>query len=594
MRRLILLLGIFTLTIQVNAQSIDLIPYSKAIDTPEKLRPEEAYNLFADSSQCIVGNTSFGFSENYFWLLVTLPPQLDLDRTYMLDIDNPHIDLIQAYRISQGKLRSMGRSGDRMPFSERTYENRRNVFPMEFNAASDRILILVDKRNASVTVPLKLWESHAFGQHESRTDMIFGLYFGMLLLIILYSLLIYVVQRSSVYIWYTVYVASMFLYLFTHVGYGFQFLFPNQFEWSNYLRLVMIVTIVISQIRFTQLFLPVRAVAPWVNRILNTIIASLVAIVLWWILVPGLFTTYTIVVINVIYVIIGTSVILLVAALVLSWKIDRTSVIFYSAAFGMNVLATLLMIAEEYGVIQLARLPLPPVFIGSFFEILIFAIGLSYRSKLIGDDRRKLLSDINHLQQMAMQAFVRGMEEEKVRVANELHDDVASQLSLLSLKLTKTSDQEFQKQLAEITEGVRRISHQLNPISLDEDNFIEKIKQLIAEHRSSGLNIGLQVFDMKESVSKETGLQLYRILQEALQNVQKHAKANEVEIQLFQHGNELVMTIEDDGVGFDQTKHTAGLGTNNMRLRAEQLKGEFSISSAAGEGTSIMVSIPLS
>lgn len=574
-------------------QAIDLTPFASAIETPDSLNHAEALKLLETSENHIQGNTNFGFSNNFFWILVDVPSTLNRDERYVLDIDNPHIDYVTTYKISYGKFHFLGLSGDRIPFWKRTTENRRNVFPVVFNSANDRLLILADKRNASVSVPLKLWKQKEFDCHEAGSNMIYSLYFGMLLLIILYSLLIYMVQRSSVYIWYTVYVASLFLYLFTHVGYGFQFLFPNQFEWSNYLRLVMIVVIVISQIRFTQLFLPVKAVALWVNRIFNAIIISLVTIVLWWVLVPGLFTAYTIVVINVIYGFIGISTILLVTALVRSWKTDRISVTFYSAAFGMNVLATFLMIAEEYGALQLSWLPLPPVFIGSLFEILIFAIGLSYRTKLIGDDRRKLLSDINHLQQLAMQAFVRGMEEEKVRVANELHDDVASQLSLLSLKLTEASNQQLQQQLTEITEGIRRISHQLNPISLDEDNFIEQIKQLLSEHQSSGLKIGLQVFDMKQVVPKETGLQLYRILQEALQNVQKHAQANEVEIQLFQHENELVMTIEDDGGGFDQTKHTAGLGTKNMQLRAEQLNGEFSISSAIGEGTSIMVSVPL-
>ncbi|MBI1286820.1 MAG: hypothetical protein GC178_04505 [Flavobacteriales bacterium] len=575
-------------------QGIDLVPFSISVETPEKLRPEDALKLFSDSSLLISENTTFGFSENYFWILLTLPKDVSTSESYFLDIDNPHIDHIQAYCISNGKLSFLGRSGDRMPFSERTYQNRRNVFPVQFNSLEDRILLFVDKRNASVTVPLKLWESHAFFQHEARSNMVYGLYFGMLLIIILYSLLIFLVQRSGVYLWYMIYVLSMFLYLFTHVGYGFQFLFPNQFEWSNYLRLIMIVLIVISQIRFTQLFLPIRSVAIWVNRIYNFIIAALVGIVLWWILVPGLFTANTIIVINVIYGFIGLTAILLFVALIRSWKPDRTSVLFYTAAFGMNLLATFLMIAEEYGAIRLTWLPLPPIFIGSLFEILIFAVGLSYRSKLIGDDRRKLLADINHLQQHAMQSFVRGMEEEKVRVANELHDDVASRLSLLKMKLTESSDQELSGQLAEIADGVRRISHQLNPVSLDDQTFLEKMKELVSEHRKSGMQIDLQVFDMRKSVPKETGLQLYRILQEALQNIRKHAKAKMVEVQLFQHENELVMTVEDDGAGFDQTKkNTAGLGTKNMRLRAEQMKGEFSISSAVGEGTSIMVSVPI-
>jgi signal transduction histidine kinase len=260
----------------------------------------------------------------------------------------------------------------------------------------------------------------------------------------------------------------------------------------------------------------------------------------------------------------------------------------------MNVIATVLMITEEYGLMQLSFFPLPPLFIGSLFEIVIFAVDLSYRSKLIGDDRKKLLSEIGTLQQRAMQSFVRGMEQEKVRVANELHDDVASRLSLLKLKLSELSDFELQQQISAISDGVRNISHQLNPVALNEETFLDKMRQLIGEHRETGMNIDLQVFDLPKTVPQEIGLQLYRILQEALQNIQKYAKANTVEVQLFQHTEELVMTIEDDGVGFDMSQKSGGLGLKNMRLRTEQLGGEFSISSAQGEGTSIMVTVAAS
>ena len=581
-------------SMQGFATSVDLVPFSKAIETAEKLQPGEAFKQFAESSELITGKTTFGFSENYFWILIDLPPEIDTSANYFLDIDNPHIDRIEAYRYSNGLLRFVGRSGDRMPFAERTYENRRNVFPIHFTSSHDRVLLFVDKRNASVAVPVKLWESHQFMQHEAKSNMVHGLYFGMLLVIMLYSLLIYMIQRSSIYIWYLVYVISLFLYLFTHVGYGFQFLFPNQFEWNNYLRLVMIVIIVISQIRFTQLFLPIRSVARWVNRMLNFIILGLIGILLWWLLVPGLFTANTIVVINVIYGFVAAFVILLIIALIRSWKADRTSVLFYTAAFGMNLVAALLLIAGEYGAIDLGWLPLSPIFIGSFFEILIFAIGLSYRSKLIGDDRKKLLTNINSLQQQAMQAFVRGIEEEKVRVANELHDDVASRLSLLKMKVAGGEETELAEQIAEISEGVRRISHQLNPVSLNSETFLQKIQELVSEHRQAGMNVDFQFFDVKKAASEDVGLQLYRILQEALNNIQKHAKAKHVDVQIFVHDNELIMTIEDDGSGFEMEKQRTGLGTKNMRLRTEQVGGEFSISSAVEDGTSIMVTVPLS
>lgn len=576
------------------AQAFDLVPYSKSLQTADSIGHAQALKLFQNQPDLLVGKTTFGFSENYFWLLVDVPPEIEIRKRYVLDIDNPHIDYISAWKVSDGKFSCLGQSGDRIPFQQRTVENRRNVFPVQFENHEDQLLVLADKRNASVTVPLKLWTLQTFDRHELRSNMIYGFYFGMLLLIMLYSILIFAVQRSSIYIWYTLYVFSLFMYLFTHIGYGFQFIFPSHYEWSNYLRLIMIALIVIAQIKFTQLYLPVRSVAPIIYKIFNAIIAALLGIILWWILVPGLFTSHTILVINVVYGFIALTLLLIFIVMFLCWKSARASVLFYGIAFFMNIAATLVVIAEEYGVLNTSSLPLSPLFIGSFFEILIFAIALSYRSKLIGDDRKKLLTSINSLQQQAMQSFVLGMEEEKVRVANELHDDIASRLSLLKMKVANNFDSEIAKQIAEISDGVRKISHQLNPVSLTRETFLEKMKELVSEYRKAGMSVEFQVFDFSKTIEEETGLQLYRVLQEALQNINKHAKTQEVEVQIFTHENELVMTIEDDGDGFDMENKKVGLGTKNMRMRTEQVGGEFSISSAVGDGTSIMVTVPLS
>ena len=123
---------------------------------------------------------------------------------------------------------------------------------------------------------------------------------------------------------------------------------------------------------------------------------------------------------------------------------------------------------------------------------------------------------------------------------------------------------------------------------------MEKMKELVSEYRKAGMSVEFQVFDFSKTIEEETGLQLYRVLQEALQNINKHAKTKDVEVQIFTHENELVMTIEDDGDGFDMENKKVGLGIKNMRMRTEQAGGEFSISSAVGDGTSIMITVPLS
>jgi len=319
--RLLFLWALVLLSGVSMGRSIDLVPLSRALETPDDIGPEQALEQFATSAGLIQGNTTFGFSQNYFWILIDLPAEANTEKQYFLDVDNPHIDNIRAYLVSVDTVMLLGQSGDRMPFAARTYKNRSNVFPVHFKTPEDQLLLFVDKRNASVFVPIVLWESAEFLQYDVGLYMTYGFYFGMLLIIMLYSLLIYLTQRAPIYLWYLIYVVSLFLYTFTYVGFGFQYLFPEQFQWNNYSRLILIVVIVISQIKFTQLFLPIRSIQKWVNRGFQLVMLSLALILAWWIIVPGLYTAYTILVINSIYALVGVTLVLITVALVLSWEV---------------------------------------------------------------------------------------------------------------------------------------------------------------------------------------------------------------------------------------------------------------------------------
>lgn len=106
--------------------------------------------------------------------------------------------------------------------------------------------------------------------------------------------------------------------------------------------------------------------------------------------------------------------------------------------------------------------------------------------------------------------------------------------------------------------------------------------------------MNLQQYDFPENLDSEIKAELVRIVQEALNNIIKHARAKHTDIQLFKHDNELVITIEDDGQGFNEQQLPGGIGLANMRARAESLDGKLEISSKPGEGTSLLITIPYS
>jgi len=107
-------------------------------------------------------------------------------------------------------------------------------------------------------------------------------------------------------------------------------------------------------------------------------------------------------------------------------------------------------------------------------------------------------------------------------------------------------------------------------------------------------HITFQYFGEFAHIDREIALNCYRIIQELLQNSLKHAQAHEILVQITQTENQLALLVEDDGTGFDPQNTQKGMGTDNVARRAQFLKGELSVQSAKGQGTSTLVTVPIS
>ena len=224
-------------------------------------------------------------------------------------------------------------------------------------------------------------------------------------------------------------------------------------------------------------------------------------------------------------------------------------------------------------------------------------------------DRRRAESDLRELNQelrrlsVALQSV---REEERERISRELHDELGQQLTGIKLDLSwlRLRLKDGRQPAPEVLDGmrekldtaivsVRRISTELRPRILDELGFAEAVAWQATEFaRRSGLEVTL---DLKAgSLVKRAGVgtALFRIVQESLTNVARHAGATRVRIELTNDDRRLYLRIEDDGRGLAPGAHQ-GVGLLSMRERANALGGTFAVSSLPGGGTLVAVSIPL-
>jgi signal transduction histidine kinase len=205
----------------------------------------------------------------------------------------------------------------------------------------------------------------------------------------------------------------------------------------------------------------------------------------------------------------------------------------------------------------------------------------------------------------ALRRVVSGQELERQRLARELHDETGQALTsiLLGLKgLEDADDEGLRRSLLGLRElvvstlhDVRRLAVELRPKALDDFGLVpalERLAETFAEQTSVKVQVEAALGEARLPAELETAL--YRIVQEALTNVIKHANARTVSVVLTKKGEAVAVVIEDDGRGFDPaTDPGEGLGLLGMRERIALVEGRVSVESGAGQGTTIAVEVPL-
>lgn len=199
--------------------------------------------------------------------------------------------------------------------------------------------------------------------------------------------------------------------------------------------------------------------------------------------------------------------------------------------------------------------------------------------------------------------LLNAQEEERSRVARELHDDIGQDLAVLALQIQQLATRNLKSQTAdlqvcvdEISTKISRLAHQLHSSRLDYFGLGVAAETFCREFsRQFGLGIECVCQDVPRELNPSVALAFHRVLQEALRNVAKHSRANQVQVELTGSENELKLVVHDNGVGFnwDQSAFCAGLGLVSMRERMNLVGGRLRVTSQPDNGTIVEASIAL-
>ena len=211
---------------------------------------------------------------------------------------------------------------------------------------------------------------------------------------------------------------------------------------------------------------------------------------------------------------------------------------------------------------------------------------LGFGASIVTNRRKKLVFEAKMKQ-------IEVREKERQRIAKSLHDEVAGDIRMLHLELTKRKQLEEAKKLAIIKGTVRNLSHQLSSESFEKVSFKNQIINLISNFFEIDFKIKAQEIDAVnwKDVNNSIKRTLFLVVRESIQNSKTHAEASAVILNFKQTKKALTLTISDNGKGFNTASKKAGIGLKNMQERIEEVNGTFSIESTLDKGTSIYIEI---
>jgi signal transduction histidine kinase len=518
-----------------------------------------------------------------------------------------------------------------MPLRQRPLEHQNPLFSFTLSPrASAWLYFRVKAGKMRLTVPLRLHSALGFVRVDRQQRAFWSITIGLMGFTVFFSLFLFVLLRDRIYAFYGLYVLASLLYLTGNQGYWLLWLDQPAYGFVSALDFPIVslyVAILASFWLIRVYILPPVIHHRWIRRLYQVSVAGpIVAIGLLlgnvgaWPLGNGWLKVGVLLLEPLCYMI----PLLLMPALLVYLSLGRPrpteqtvtrSARLYLLAIALPLIQVFLGFLRERNLVPDQFINREGAAIGSMIEFAILIIALGYRYKRIADERRYLTEASFRQQQLVTQTQLRlqqqenralkaqlQLQQEKERISRDLHDHVGAQLSVIAANANgsaSTNGTSIGEYAREAMQSLRDTVWAIDQPAITLADFRSKLQQYLNRQQLSFACGRLTLaFDIAEEglLSSGQALNLFRQVQEAVNNAFKHARASQIVVHCQLTSSQLTVTVTDDGVGFDPAQLTDNqphYGLRNLKRRATDMGGECSVESASGRGTRVFVSIPL-
>ena len=556
-------------------------------------------------------------------------------KRFFVEVVNPIIPKIEFYQLNSALevdtsfVTGTVADGENFDFKTRADTNARNFrFPVNVKKDSTAIFYIHITSEFPLHLRILFFEKTEREIRQQKVvDILITIFYVFCALFLILTALFIVATKDTIHWHYFLYALVTALFIPAHLGIGFMYV------WPDYPVLQQIVPIALNNLRiifgiqFFRLYFNLPKNAPHLNRLIDFAIGVFLFILLLQIIQGAFGQQYTKQVFTLFFGFLFLFSFVMLAWLLnevfvrrlnrLSWLLLVIALNFIGVAitswqylgYGTSNFDITDRVLDAFGIAN--TFFLSPFVIAAFFieQVLVFNFAVRRYLHLI-DKNQKAQLRIARAKEEGLNALIIGVENERRRIARDLHDGACVNLAAINMKLDVLREELSENpalalKIADIADDleqtyreVRGISHDLMSKALDKTDLQTALEDLTVriQQAQRGLAVHFYANYPLDKIQNLAKIHLYRIVQELLANILKHAQATTVNLQLLEDDSKLLLTVEDNGKGFnvEEALSNGGIGLFNVRTRVEVLRGKMHLESAPGKGTFVSIEIPQS
>lgn len=359
---------------------------------------------FKSEPEGAASSTNFGVTDSAIWLRVRLQTTNDSPRRWLLEVANPPLDQLDVYLSNSRGSYDHQSGGDLRPYTERLILHRNHVMPIDLEPGGEAVLYLRVASQGNVSAPTTLWQPAAMWQNDLKTYSVFSLYFGLLIGLLLYNLLLFLSVRDHAYLIYVAFVACVGLSQAANSGLGAQFLWPHALWWNNNSINTALAASGAFGTLFARSFLASQSKLPTLDRWMRTLVALWIAACMGALLLPYKAAWLTVMALGLIT---GGTVML---AAVVSVRRRHPGAQYFVLAWSAFLLSVVAQTMRNSGLVPSNLFTNNPLLIGSALEMVLLSFALADR---INVARRE--KELAQAQVASEQAMVHALQQSQER-----------------------------------------------------------------------------------------------------------------------------------------------------------------------------------